>query len=94
MRPQRALSSKPRLPLMEKTRPQAISLFADGFAIQYRQDIIDFGLRQRIPVVSGWPIFAKSGALFTYGPQLTSSYARLAYYAGPYPQGYLSLANS
>ena len=66
--------------VMEKTRPQAISLFADGFAIQYRQDIIDFGMRQRIPVVSGWPVFAKSGALFTYGPQLTSSYARLAYY--------------
>jgi ABC-type uncharacterized transport system substrate-binding protein len=65
---------------MAKDPPQAISLFADGFAIQYRQNIIDFGMRQRIPVVSGWPIFAKSGAVFTYGPQLTSSYARLASY--------------
>ncbi len=65
---------------MAKDPPQAISLFADGFAIQHRQSIIDFGLSHRAPVVSGWPVFARSGALFTYGPHLTSSYRRLAYY--------------
>jgi putative tryptophan/tyrosine transport system substrate-binding protein len=65
---------------MAKDPPQAISLFADGFAIQYRQDIIDFGLSRRIPVVSGWPVFARSGAICTYGPHLASSYQRLAYY--------------
>jgi putative ABC transport system substrate-binding protein len=66
---------------MAKNPPQAISLFADGFAIQYRQSIIDFGLRHRAPVVSGWPVFARSGALFTFGPHLLSSYRRLAHYA-------------
>lgn len=65
---------------MAKDPPQAISLFADGFAMQYRQSIIDFGLSHRAPVVSGWPVFARSGALFTYGPHLSSSYRRLAYY--------------
>ncbi|AMN42156.1 ABC transporter substrate-binding protein [Rhodoplanes sp. Z2-YC6860] len=65
---------------MASDPPQAISLFADGFAIEYRQSIIDFGLKLRIPVVSGWPVFARSGALFTYGPHLESSYRRLAYY--------------
>ena len=60
--------------------PQAISLFGDGFAIQYRQSIIDFGLKYRVPVVSGWRVFATSGALFIYGPHLASSYQRLAYY--------------
>jgi putative ABC transport system substrate-binding protein len=60
--------------------PQAISLFADGFAVQNRQSIIDFGMSQRAPVISGWSIFAKSGALCSYGPQLSSSYQRLAYY--------------
>ena len=34
--------------------PQAISLFADGFAIQYRQRIIDYGMKHRAPVISGW----------------------------------------
>jgi len=69
------------LTTMAKDPPQAISLFADGFAIQYRQSIVEFGMNYRIPVVSGWPVFAKSGAIFTYGPHLASSYSRLAYYA-------------
>jgi putative ABC transport system substrate-binding protein len=63
------------------SRPlQAISLFADGFAIQYRQRIIDFAMRHRAPVISGWPIFARSGAICSYGPKLSESYRRLAYY--------------
>jgi putative ABC transport system substrate-binding protein len=66
--------------MIAKDAPQAISLFADGFAIQYRQSIIDFGLSRRVPVISGWPVFARAGAICTYGPQLTSSYQRMAYY--------------
>lgn len=62
---------------MDADPPQAISLFADGFAIENRQTIIDFAIAPRAPVVSGWPIFAKSGALCTYGPRLVSSYRRL-----------------
>ena len=65
---------------MESNPPQAISLFADGFAIQYRQRIIDFGMKHRAPVISGWEVFARSGALCTYGPKLSESYRRLAYY--------------
>ncbi len=60
--------------------PQAISLFADGFAIQNRQKIIDFAMSHRVPVISGWPVFAQSGALCTYGPRLAESYRRLAHY--------------
>jgi len=60
--------------------PQAISLFADGFAVQNRQIIIDFATGHRAPVVSGWPVFAQSGALCTYGPRLADSYRRLASY--------------
>jgi putative ABC transport system substrate-binding protein len=65
---------------MEPDPPQAISLFADGFAIQYRQRIIDFGMKHRAPVISGWPVFARSGAICSYGPKLSESYRRLAYY--------------
>ena len=61
--------------------PQAISVFSDGFAIQNRQRIVDFAMSQRIPVISGWRIFARSGALCIYGPRLEESYRRLAYYA-------------
>jgi putative ABC transport system substrate-binding protein len=62
-------------------RPQGISLFADGFAVQNRDRIIGFAMRQRAPVVSGWPVFAESGALCTFGPKLVDSYRRLASYA-------------
>lgn len=65
---------------MEPSPPQAISLFADGFAIQYRQRIIDYGMKRRAPVISGWPVFARSGAICSYGPRLSESYRRLAYY--------------
>jgi len=60
--------------------PQAISLLADGFAIQNRQRIIEFAMSRHVPVISGWPVFAHSGALCTYGPRLTESYKRVAYY--------------
>src|SRR6202047_1365373 len=65
---------------MDPRPPEAISLFADGFAIQNRQSIINFGMRNRAPVISGWPIFARSGAICSYGPKLSESYRRLAYY--------------
>jgi putative ABC transport system substrate-binding protein len=60
--------------------PQAISLFADGFAIQNRQKIIEVAMSHRAPVISGWPVFAQSGAICTYGPRLTDSYRRFAHY--------------
>jgi putative ABC transport system substrate-binding protein len=37
-------------------------------------------MRHRAPVISGWPIFARSGAICSYGPKLSESYRRLAYY--------------
>lgn len=63
-----------------RDRFQAISLLADGFAVQNRQVILDFATERNIPVVSGWPVFAESGAFFTYGPRLSASYRRLAWY--------------
>lgn len=65
---------------MKASPPPAVSVLADGFAVQNRQKIIDFAMGLRAPVISGWPIFVKSGALFTYGPLQTESYRRLAYY--------------
>jgi putative ABC transport system substrate-binding protein len=60
--------------------PQAISLFSDGFAVQNRQRIIDFATIHRAPVIAAWPIFARSGAICSYGPRLSESYRRLADY--------------
>ncbi|MGZ8261067.1 MAG: ABC transporter substrate-binding protein [Caldimonas sp.] len=66
---------------MATDKVQAISVLADSFTVQNRDSIIAFGMQQRIPVVSSWPVFALSGALCTHGPRLSDSYQRLAYYA-------------
>ncbi len=66
---------------MTADRMQGISLFADSFTVQNRVGIIGFAMRQRLPLVTSWPVFADSGALCTYGPRLVDSYQRLAYYA-------------
>jgi putative ABC transport system substrate-binding protein len=66
---------------MTADRMQGISLFADSFTVQNRVGIIDFCMRQRLPLMTSWPVFADSGALCTYGPRLVDSYLRLAYYA-------------
>jgi putative ABC transport system substrate-binding protein len=68
------------LAMMAENPPQAISLLADGFAVENRQVIIDFATSHHVPMISGWPVFAQSGAICTYGPRLTASYRRLAYY--------------
>ena len=69
------------LELNGKREPDAvISLFADSFTVQNRGRIVDFALRERLPLVSSWPVFANAGALCTYGPRLADSYKRLAYY--------------
>ena len=60
--------------------PQAIIVFPDPVTFANREQIIDFAITQRVPVVSGWADFAEAGALCTYGPRLTESYRRLAYY--------------
>ncbi len=60
--------------------PQAIIAFSDGFVVQNRKTILDFAMSRRLPVVSGWAMMAKSGALCTYGPRLVESYRRTAYF--------------
>lgn len=61
--------------------PQGINVFSDGFAIQNRARIVRFATETRIPLISGWRVFAEAGALCIHGPRLTESYRRLAYYA-------------
>ena len=68
------------LSAMAASNARALSVFSDGFAVANRKQIIDFATAQKIPVVSGWPVFAESGAICTYGPRLQDSYRRLASY--------------
>jgi ABC-type uncharacterized transport system substrate-binding protein len=60
--------------------PEAIVLFSDGFVVENREHIINFALSRKLPVVSGWSVMARAGALCTYGPRLVESYRRVAYF--------------
>src|ERR1700751_4904651 len=65
---------------MKADPAQAISIFSDGFAVENRQTIIDFANDRRLPVIAAWAVFARSGAICSYGPLLSEPYRRLARY--------------
>jgi putative ABC transport system substrate-binding protein len=72
---------------MKADPAQAISVFSDGFAVQNRKLIFDFAADQRIPVVAGWSVFARSGAICSYGPLQSEQYRRLASYVDRIAKG-------
>jgi putative ABC transport system substrate-binding protein len=48
--------------------PDAIVAFSEGLAVENRERIITVASNLKIPLVSGWGVVSKSGALFIYGP--------------------------
>jgi putative ABC transport system substrate-binding protein len=75
------------LEAMAASPARALSIFSDSFAVANRRQILDFAIARKMPVMSGWPVFADSGALCTYGPRLVDSYARLASYVDRIAKG-------
>ena len=61
-------------------RSEAIVVFPDPVTSVNRDRIVQVAMAQRVPVISGWALFAQSGALCTYGPRLIASYQRAAYF--------------
>lgn len=63
-----------------KARAEGLVLFPDAGMMRYAEPIAAFGVRERIPAISGWAIFARRGNVMSYGPSLDEGYRRLAYY--------------
>jgi putative ABC transport system substrate-binding protein len=63
---------------IEKQPIEGIVVHPDAFTLGQREKIAAFGLKRRVPTISGWSTFAESGNLMTYGPNLFDSYKRLA----------------
>lgn len=59
---------------------QALVVFPDALTLEQRERIAAFALQHRLPTVSGWSLYADSGLLMTYGPNLRDCYAHLATY--------------
>jgi putative ABC transport system substrate-binding protein len=54
--------------------------FDAGLAAANRTAIAEFGLRHRIPVVSGWHFLTEAGGLMSYAPEIPAMYRRAAHY--------------
>ncbi|HET7096855.1 MAG TPA: ABC transporter substrate-binding protein [Casimicrobiaceae bacterium] len=59
---------------------QGLVIFPDAITLDHREKIAAFGVKHRMPTVSGWSAYADSGVLLTYGPNLGDCYAHLATY--------------
>ena len=75
-----ALEIEPAFERIRAAGAEAMVVLPDGLVMQHRKRIIEFAAGQRIPVISGWSEFAKSGGTMTYGPNLTAVFRRLAIY--------------
>jgi ABC-type uncharacterized transport system substrate-binding protein len=63
-----------------KQRATAIITFPDALMMTQRKEIAEFAVKQRVASVGGWSQFADAGALMTYGPNLFTSFKRIAFY--------------
>jgi hypothetical protein len=77
---EQALPLDDTLPVIAKSRSDALLVFPDALMMRYSTRIAEFAIKNRIPAISGWAQFAEAGNLMTYGPVLQESLKRLAYY--------------
>jgi hypothetical protein len=68
----------PAFAAITKEGAEAIIILPDALMMQHRALVIEFAMKQRIPAVSGWPAFARSGGIMTYGPNLREAFRALA----------------
>lgn len=54
--------------------------FAAGLIADNRTAIAQFGLRHRVPVISGWGFMTEAGGLLSYAPNILAMFRRSAYY--------------
>ena len=68
----------PAFAAITKEGAEAIIILPDALMMQHRARVIEFAMKQRIPAVSGWPAFARSGGIMTYGPNMREAFRALA----------------
>jgi len=61
--------------------------FEGGLIASNRTLIAEFGLRHRLPVVSGWSFLSEAGGLMSYAPDIPAMFHRAAFYVHRVLQG-------
>jgi putative ABC transport system substrate-binding protein len=66
---------------LEAARPDILYVtFEGGLAAANRTVIAEFGLQQRVPIVSGWSFLTEAGGFLSYAPDIPAMFHRAAYY--------------
>jgi putative ABC transport system substrate-binding protein len=65
---------------MTRERPDALFVVAEALTITHRCQVLDFAATQRLPLMAEFGMFAREGGLMAYGPKLTDTFRRGAYY--------------
>jgi putative ABC transport system substrate-binding protein len=63
-----------------KQRANGLITFPDALMLAHRKEIAGFAAKRRLASLGGWSEFADAGGLMTYGPNLTNSFRRVAFY--------------
>ena len=63
-----------------KQRANGLITFPDALMLAHRKEIAEFAAKRRLASLGGWSEFADAGGLMTYGPNLTNSFRRVAFY--------------
>jgi putative ABC transport system substrate-binding protein len=66
--------------VVDRAKSEALFVMDDGAITANRQEILRLATARRIPVVSIYRDFAKSGGLIAYGPKLDIVYRRAAHF--------------
>src|SRR5436309_2297777 len=68
------------LAMLEKERPDGLTMFFDAKSTGYRALVGDFAKKHRIPTIFGAKEFAQAGGLMSYAPDTAESFRRAAFY--------------
>jgi putative ABC transport system substrate-binding protein len=63
-----------------KQRANGLITFPDALMLAHRKEIAEFAAKHRLASFAGWSEFADAGGLMTYGPNLSDSFRRMAFY--------------
>jgi putative tryptophan/tyrosine transport system substrate-binding protein len=64
--------------MMDQQRPDALLVLQDALTLAHRKEIIDFGLRKRLPSMFVGKEWVQEGGLMSYGDRLPERYRRAA----------------
>ena len=67
--------------VLEKQRPDALTMLFDALTTGYRGLVADFAKKHKLPTIFGAREFAEAGGLMSYAPDIAEGFRRAAIYA-------------